>query len=184
MQRILAGLYYSTKPPPLPFLIIHVRPHTAGWRWACHCQGRNKGMTIIYAIFSWINNVLNILGNTLKIQNELVGFLQMVWSSPESPDNVAGEAWDVRLPVGRKRGTVQKERVTKYILKSGGLGLVGGSPTPQILGGVGEPRVLPAIFTSTPYFLMSWIAFYKHSLCFITAGYAVSLLWRCRVTLD
>lgn len=77
----------------------------------------------------------------------------MVWSSPESPDNVAGEAWDVRLPVGRKRGTVQKERVTKYILKSGGLGLVGGSPTPQILGGVGEPRVLPAIFTSTP---ISW----------------------------
>lgn len=175
-RGILAGSYYSAKPPSL-FLIIHACPHTAAWRWGCHCQGRNKGTTITYAIFSWINNVLNVLGNTLKIPNELISFLQSVWSSPESLDNGAGEGWDIRPPV--RRNCAERESNQIY-LEIGRFGPVLSTNPWWCWRASG----IACSLYITPCSLMSWIAFYKHSLCFITAGYAVSLLWRCRVTPD
>lgn len=118
LQRGVSS-YYSAKAPPL-FLIISACPQTAGWRCGCHWQERNKGISIRNAILSWIDDILYVLKNTLKIQKELISFLHTVWGSQEGTDNVAGEGWDVRLPVRRTHWTVQKQ--SKYILKSVGLG--------------------------------------------------------------
>lgn len=93
--------------------------------------------------------------------------------------------WLVRAEMSGylREGTIElcRNRVAKYIVKSVGLGQF----YVQILGGIEEPLVLPAIFTwlSSPWCL-ELLFFYKHSLCFVTAGYAVSVLWRCRVTPD
>lgn len=89
-REILVVSYYSAKPPQL-FIVIHACPHAAEWRCWSHCQGGNKGITIIYAILSWINDALYILEMTLKTQNELISFLHNVWASRESMNNMAGE---------------------------------------------------------------------------------------------
>lgn len=174
-QRDLSRLVLHCKAPPL---LCHPCMPTHSWMKVAFAREiGSKGITIIYAVFAWVSDVLNRLGNTLKIQNELISFLQTLWSSPGNPDNLRVRAETLDY-LWQGNSEFCRERIKPSIsLKAGGLGHF----YLQIHGGV---RRASGIACIVPCSSMSWIGFYKHSLCFITAGYAVSLLWRCRVTPD